>query len=151
MLSAARMAQMSRLLDEALELDPEGRRRWLEALSPEYDDLKPAMQQALLPEGSKCLETIPKVGVAQADDGGLRAAQRIGPYQLVRPLGRGGMAQGWLGGRAAAGVAGAERRRSAPARPAAEAADVGQAAAGPGEPLCTRVRHSGRAGAPEHR
>jgi hypothetical protein len=32
-LSAAQMAQMSRLLEEALDLDPENRRLWLEALA----------------------------------------------------------------------------------------------------------------------
>ena len=44
MLSAAQMVRMSRLLDEALELDLEGRRRWLEALSPDCQDLEPALR-----------------------------------------------------------------------------------------------------------
>ena len=43
MLSAAQMEQMSRLLEETLELHPAGRRRWLEALSAEYRDLEPAL------------------------------------------------------------------------------------------------------------
>lgn len=42
MLSAAQMTQMSRLLGEALELDPEGRRRWLQALPAEHWELEPA-------------------------------------------------------------------------------------------------------------
>jgi hypothetical protein len=48
MLTAAQIARMSQLLDEALELDPEGRRRWLEVLSPQYQDLESALRQALL-------------------------------------------------------------------------------------------------------
>jgi len=34
MLSAARIAQMNRLLDEARDLDAQGWRRWLEGLPP---------------------------------------------------------------------------------------------------------------------
>jgi hypothetical protein len=54
MLSAAQMAQMSRLLDEALELDEPGRRRWLEALPPEHKDLEPALRRALVPQAAQC-------------------------------------------------------------------------------------------------
>jgi eukaryotic-like serine/threonine-protein kinase len=108
MLSAARMAQMSRLLDEVLELDAEGRQRWLMALSPEYRDLEPALRQALLDEpgatsGPDPLLTLPKIRVA---GGKLELASdpqpgtRVGPYLLVRPLGSGGMAEVWLAQRA---------------------------------------------------
>jgi hypothetical protein len=69
MLSAAQMAQMNRLLDEALDLDSEGRRRWLEALAPEYEDLKAALRKALFPRegqasGAEAVATLPKVGAA---------------------------------------------------------------------------------------
>ncbi len=49
-LSAAQMAQMSRLLDEALPLDEAGRRRWLQQLAPEHEELGTALRQALLPQ-----------------------------------------------------------------------------------------------------
>jgi TolB-like protein/Tfp pilus assembly protein PilF len=108
MLSAARMAQMSRLLDEALELDPESRRRWLEALSPEHRDLEPALRQALLREesqttGTDRLGTLPKIGSTgdKTEFGsGLQAGELVGPYRLMRPLGAGGMAEVWLAQRA---------------------------------------------------
>src|SRR6266478_1094595 len=107
MLSAAQMAQMNRLLDEALDLDPEGRRRWLEALAPEYEDLKPALRKALLPDAvaaeSGNLATLPKLGAAGDTTefgSGLQAGELVGPYRLVRPLGAGGMAEVWLAQRA---------------------------------------------------
>jgi eukaryotic-like serine/threonine-protein kinase len=108
MLSAAQMAQLSRLLDEALELDPAGRRSWLEALAAEHRDLEPALRRALLPDGdgasgSEQSVTLPKVGAEIQTDAiasGLQAGERVGPYLLVRPLGAGGMAEVWLAQRA---------------------------------------------------
>ena len=46
MLSAAQMGRMSRLLAQALELEPEG----LQALGHEDQDLEDALRRALLPE-----------------------------------------------------------------------------------------------------
>ncbi len=108
MLSAARMAQMSRLLDEVLELDAEGRQRWLEALSPEHQDLAPALRQALLDEPASPADpdpllTLPKIRAATRKlelASGPQPGTLVGPYLLVRPLGSGGMAEVWLAQRA---------------------------------------------------
>ena len=108
-LSIPQIALLSRLLDEALPLDAAGRRRWLERLSPEYQDLAPALRKALLPTqapaaASEGLATLPKL--TRADEAGagaesdLKAGARVGPYELIRPLGAGGMAQVWLARRA---------------------------------------------------
>jgi serine/threonine protein kinase/TolB-like protein len=108
-LSIAQIGLMSRLLDEALVLDAAGRRLWLERLSSEYQELGPALRAALLPEDSQAadaegLATLPKLG--SADRASSRAANalqpgaRVGPYELIRPLGAGGMAQVWLARRA---------------------------------------------------
>ena len=105
-LSAAQMAQMSRLLDEALPLDAAGRHRWLEQLAPEHRDLETALRQALLPQddasGPIQLGTLPKIdaGDPTMPASGLQTGARVGPYQLVRPLGAGGMAEVWLAQRA---------------------------------------------------
>src|SRR2546429_9931313 len=96
-LSIPQMALMSRLLDEALPLDAQGRRRWLEALSPEYLSLAGALREALLPVGEG--------GLAGALDAGARSdLERIGsgprpggiggPHRGIRPLRERGLAAG---------------------------------------------------------
>jgi hypothetical protein len=95
-LTIHQMALMSRLLDEALPLDEAARRLWLADLSPEYRDLAQALRAALLPEETKgaqlqSLEMLPD---------GLQPGAHVGPYELVRSLGSGGMAEVWLARRA---------------------------------------------------
>jgi serine/threonine protein kinase/TolB-like protein/tetratricopeptide (TPR) repeat protein len=104
-LTADQIAELSRLLDEALPLDDEGRQRWLEDLSSKHRELLPALRRALLVKEdptvvSELFATLPRIGdVADMPTllaSGLRTGHRIGPYQLVRELGIGGMAVVWL-------------------------------------------------------
>jgi serine/threonine protein kinase/Tfp pilus assembly protein PilF len=108
-LSISQTASFSRLLDQALPLDAAGRRAWLEKLPPEYGELTEALRQALFPDDSQdavsnVLALLPKLGGAggifasAAPD--LQPSVRVGPYELIRPLGVGGMAQVWLARRA---------------------------------------------------
>jgi serine/threonine protein kinase len=103
-LSVAQMAVMSRLLDQALPLDAGERERWLQQLAPEHRDLEPVLRWALRLEGGNArdadrLATLPKADAGRATST-LRPGDRVGPYQLVRPLGAGGMAEVWLARRA---------------------------------------------------
>ena len=108
-LSIPQMALMSRLLDEALPLDTAGRRVWLATLATQYPDLAQALREALLPQDAQAvrleaLATLPKSGSADEANAiaasGLQCGARVGPYELIRLLGVGGMAEVWLARRA---------------------------------------------------
>jgi len=106
-LSIAQMGRMSQLLDEALVLDETGRRRWLEQLPPEHQDLAAALWAVLLPAQDQemdlnAISALPKLGSMEdaASVSGLQGGSQIGPYELLRLLGTGGMAEVWLARRA---------------------------------------------------
>ena len=101
-LSIEELARLSRLLDEALDLDEAGRRRWLEDLAPADRDLKEALREALLKPKSLGLEPLSALAARHLakEPNPPQIGDRVGPYVLTRPLGQGGMAQVWLAQRA---------------------------------------------------
>ena len=124
---------MSQLLDEALALDEAGRRAWLERAMQENPDLAAALREALLPGAAQAaqlqaLMSLPKLDAADEASApaasGLKPGARVGPYELTRRLGAGGMAEVWLARRAD----GAFRREVALKLPMLARAQAGLAA-----------------------
>jgi serine/threonine-protein kinase len=93
---------LSRLLDEALELVPAERARWMGGLAPEHHGLLPRLGRLLAEADSieAFLDTIPKVdetAMTGPDDGGVDAGPcSAGPYLVERKLAEGGMGSVWL-------------------------------------------------------
>ncbi len=86
-----------------------GRRVWLERAAQEHPDLAVALREALLPGAAQAaqlqeLMSLPKLAAAAESSAlaasGLAPGARVGPYQLIRRLGAGGMAEVWLARRA---------------------------------------------------
>jgi tRNA A-37 threonylcarbamoyl transferase component Bud32/tetratricopeptide (TPR) repeat protein len=101
-LSGSDWVKLNQLLDEALELDPADRKRWVESLGPEHSSLSDTLRDLLLREGSAetsevLLEAPVLRGVPFAAVAG---GELVGPYRLIRELGAGGTATVWLAERA---------------------------------------------------
>jgi serine/threonine-protein kinase len=97
---------LSKLLDEALDLPPEDRDRWLESLPPESvtykQELRSLLRHAGTAETRDFQDVLPILHEAVAD---ARAAAHVatltpgtavGPYVIERQIGSGGMGAVWL-------------------------------------------------------
>jgi eukaryotic-like serine/threonine-protein kinase len=87
------------LLDEALSVPPAQRDTWLTQMATDEPDVMPLLKKLLDAHGRveshALLATLPKLerAVPLADNGA--AGMRVGPFELIEPLGRGGMGSVW--------------------------------------------------------
>ena len=92
--------QIDPLLTDALEMDDRAREAWLQSLEQTHPALTPSLRKILAAhdraERSQELETVPKLAPAPPHTSGFAMGSRVGPFALLRLLGRGGMGEVWL-------------------------------------------------------
>jgi tetratricopeptide (TPR) repeat protein len=104
--AAADLAALSRLLDVVLELPPQERAAWIDRLDAANETFKSTLRQMLFDSADLAVESLTSVGrgvdaavlsaVAAAETPQSTTGGRVGPYDLIRELGSGGMGSVWL-------------------------------------------------------
>ncbi|MBL0141508.1 MAG: serine/threonine protein kinase [Betaproteobacteria bacterium] len=88
------------LLTAALDMTGAERGAWLEGLRTSHPEEAPILARMLATheraERDREMETVPQLAPLPAPSSAFAEGDRVGPFRLVRPIGRGGMGEVWL-------------------------------------------------------
>jgi tRNA A-37 threonylcarbamoyl transferase component Bud32/tetratricopeptide (TPR) repeat protein len=92
--------QVEPLLTTALDMELSARPEWLARIEATHPEAAPILRRMLesdaRAERSRELETVPRLAPAPEWKSAYGAGARIGPFEIIRPLGHGGMGEVWL-------------------------------------------------------
>src|SRR5215831_18674591 len=91
-LTSEQWVAISRLLDQAFELPETARAAWVEALDEPDARFRSLLRDLLNAERrTDFLNMLPRIGHGDEAESGAEQGSVLGPYRLIRELGRGGM------------------------------------------------------------